>query len=164
MQLTRLSEMALALLLACVIYAFGRLLFGDTAANIKSWGANEAIAVVPQPSMSVPLDGTRDGLPIGVMFSGRFGDEATLLRLAAQLEKAKPWAGRRPALWDPPASLRSRVSRKDATFTQLERLSANEGERKPFSARVRTQRLFRTRDFDGLHCRVIESARCSIIT
>jgi amidase len=32
------------------------------------------------------------------MFSARFGDEATLFRLAAQLEKAKPWAGRKPAI------------------------------------------------------------------
>ncbi|MBO0861011.1 MAG: amidase [Chloracidobacterium sp.] len=49
-----------------------------------------------QPSMSAPLHWTQDGLPVGVMFSARFGDEATLFRLAAQLEKAKPWAGRRP--------------------------------------------------------------------
>jgi amidase len=52
--------------------------------------------VTGQPSMSAPLHWTPDGLPVGVMFSARFGDEATLFRLAAQLEKAKPWAGQRP--------------------------------------------------------------------
>jgi Asp-tRNA(Asn)/Glu-tRNA(Gln) amidotransferase A subunit family amidase len=35
-------------------------------------------------------------LPIGAHWVGRFGDEATLFRLAAQLEAARPWAGRRP--------------------------------------------------------------------
>ena len=52
--------------------------------------------VTGQPSMSVPLHWSPEGLPIGVMFSARFGDDAMLLRLAAQLEKAKPWAGKRP--------------------------------------------------------------------
>jgi len=51
-----------------------------------------------QPSMSVPLHWTPDGLPIGVMFSGRFGEDAVLFRLAAQLEKAQPWMNRKPQI------------------------------------------------------------------
>lgn len=49
-----------------------------------------------QPSMSVPLHWNGEGLPIGTMFTGRFGDEATLFRLAAQLEQARPWKDRLP--------------------------------------------------------------------
>jgi amidase len=51
-----------------------------------------------QPAMSVPLQWSNDGLPMGVQLAARFGDEATLFRLAAQLEAARPWAGKKPAL------------------------------------------------------------------
>jgi amidase len=54
--------------------------------------------VTGNPAMSVPLWWNGDGLPIGVHFLARFGDEATLLRLASQLEAAQPWAARRPAV------------------------------------------------------------------
>jgi amidase len=49
-----------------------------------------------QPAMTVPLHWTTDGLPCGMLFTARFGDEATLFRLAAQLEQEKPWFDRRP--------------------------------------------------------------------
>ncbi|MEX2480309.1 MAG: amidase [Gammaproteobacteria bacterium] len=52
-----------------------------------------------QPAISLPLSWSPDGLPIGMQFAGRLNDEATLIRLAAQLEQAQPWADRKPPVW-----------------------------------------------------------------
>jgi amidase len=60
--------------------------------------------VTGQPSMSVPLFWSDTGLPIGSMFTARLGDEALLFRLAAQLEAARPWRGRRPRVHASPAA------------------------------------------------------------
>jgi amidase len=48
------------------------------------------------PAVSLPLSQTDDGLPTGVQLIGRPADEATLLRVSAQVERARPWAQRRP--------------------------------------------------------------------
>ena len=52
-----------------------------------------------QPAMSVPLYWDSDEMPCGLHFMGRYGDEATLFQLAAQLEKAQPWFNKRPAVF-----------------------------------------------------------------
>jgi amidase len=54
--------------------------------------------VTGQPAMSVPLFWNAAGLPIGTQLTARFGDEAILFRVAAQLEAARPWRDRRPPI------------------------------------------------------------------
>ncbi|MDJ1137871.1 amidase [Streptomyces iconiensis] len=52
-----------------------------------------------QPAVSLPLHWTPEGLPIGVMLGGRYGEDALLVSLSAQLEAAQPWHARRPPVW-----------------------------------------------------------------
>jgi amidase len=54
--------------------------------------------ITGQPAMVLPLGRSADGRPVAVQLVGRFGDEATLFRLAAQLEQARPWFTRKPPL------------------------------------------------------------------
>jgi amidase len=69
-----------------------------TAARSASVGFTSLFNSSGHPAMSVPLSMSRRGLPLGVQFVARFGDEATLFRLASQLETAAPWKDRRPRL------------------------------------------------------------------
>jgi len=54
--------------------------------------------ITGQPAISVPMHWNDAGLPIGVTLGGKYGDEATLLQLSAQLEKSSPWIERTPPI------------------------------------------------------------------
>ena len=59
-----------------------------------------AFNITGQPSLSLPLWQSGNNLPLAMMFTGRYGDEGTLYRLAGQLEKEIPWKDRRPPIWN----------------------------------------------------------------
>ena len=66
----------------------------------RVFGYTPVFNMTGQPSLSLPLGMSNDGLPIGMMFTARYADEATLFRLAAQLEQANPWIARKPPVWN----------------------------------------------------------------
>ncbi|MEO6205577.1 MAG: amidase, partial [Mycobacteriales bacterium] len=76
---------------------------GDPAEEferMKRWTPFTAIFnMTGQPAVNVPLHWSADGLPIGSMLVGRPADEGTLISLSAQLEQARPWRDRHPAMW-----------------------------------------------------------------
>ncbi|WP_395644699.1 amidase [Terricaulis sp.] len=65
-----------------------------------TFGFTPPFNLTGQPSLSLPLFQSRDGLPIAMMFTAKYADEATLFRLAGQLEKEMPWKDRKPPVWD----------------------------------------------------------------
>ncbi len=65
-----------------------------------TFGFTPPFNMTGQPSLSLPLGQSSANLPIGMMFTGRYGDDATLLRIAGQLEKEMPWKDRKPPIWN----------------------------------------------------------------
>ena len=71
----------------------------DTAsveAARRQWPNTLFFNITGQPAMNVPLYRDERGVPIGVQFAGRYGDDAMLLQLAGQLERAQPWITKPP--------------------------------------------------------------------
>ncbi|MFP6805575.1 MAG: amidase [Pseudomonadales bacterium] len=62
------------------------------------WGFTHLYNASGNPSISLPLHWSEDNLPVGIQFTGAFGNELLLLQLANQLEQAQPWIGRKPPL------------------------------------------------------------------
>lgn len=65
-----------------------------------TFGFTPPFNLTGQPSLSLPLHQSESNLPIAMMFTARYGDEATLFRLAGQIEKEMPWIERKPPVWD----------------------------------------------------------------
>jgi len=78
-------------------YVSGDVPFAELSARLTDYvGYTPLQNVAGAPAMSVPLDWTADGLPVGVQFAAKAGNDAVLFQLAYALEAAQPWAGRKP--------------------------------------------------------------------
>jgi Asp-tRNA(Asn)/Glu-tRNA(Gln) amidotransferase A subunit family amidase len=76
------------------------------ASTAFQWVAFTPIAnMTGQPSISLPLYWTTDGLPVGTLFTAAVGQESMLLNLAAELEREFPWFDRRPPCFKPAISI-----------------------------------------------------------
>lgn len=74
--------------------------FDELAARVTQYvGYTPVHNVAGAAAMSVPLHWTPDGIPVGMHFAGRAGDERKLFELAFELEQAQPWAQRKPPIW-----------------------------------------------------------------
>ena len=72
---------------------------GRQAAKGFEWvSATPVFNITGNPSISLPLHWSADGLPVGIMFTARYADDETLFRLAGQLEREQPWFDRRPPI------------------------------------------------------------------
>lgn len=74
--------------------------------NVRSASASRILGLFTaqfnmtgQPAVSLPIGMSSDGLPIGIQLAARYGDEATLIRVSSQLERAMSWHERKPAIW-----------------------------------------------------------------
>ena len=93
--------------IAALPAALGELDQNDPAHDADSWTRKvfsyapftSLFNVTGQPAISLPLAWSDEGPPVGVQLVAQYGDEATLIRLAAQLEQAMPWRDRRPAVF-----------------------------------------------------------------